>query len=153
MGKGGNFVRTPKLNLSNIHGEQQEIDRTYLQPISPLVWGEIALGIYALADRNCAGWYYRLGYYPLDVDLHGRLLLHCRFEFDPAYPQLGWKNNKILCRFGLRHDPRVLKYSRVSFTLPFTFYRSTGLFFASQVFLVKPQRYLFCRTLYFSWIL
>jgi hypothetical protein len=60
MGKGGNFVRTPKLNLNNIHGEQQEIDRTYLQPISPQVWGELALGIYALATgfvlAGIVGW-------------------------------------------------------------------------------------------------
>jgi cellulose synthase/poly-beta-1,6-N-acetylglucosamine synthase-like glycosyltransferase len=48
MGKGGNFVRTPKLNLGNTHGQKGSIDRTYLQPISPLVWGEIALGFYAL---------------------------------------------------------------------------------------------------------
>jgi len=48
MGKGGNFVRTPKLNLSNTPGKRKTIDRTYLQPINPLVWGEIALGLYAL---------------------------------------------------------------------------------------------------------
>lgn len=48
MGKGGNFVRTPKLNLPNARGKQKVIDQTYMQPISPLVWGEIALGVYAL---------------------------------------------------------------------------------------------------------
>ena len=48
MGKGGNFVRTPKLNLANTHGLHKDIDRSYVQPISPLVWGEIALGFYAL---------------------------------------------------------------------------------------------------------
>lgn len=48
LGKGGNFVRTPKLNLSNTHEQKRTIDRTYLQPISRLVWGEIALGFYAL---------------------------------------------------------------------------------------------------------
>ena len=48
MGKGGNFIRTPKLNLSNDNGEHQSVDHTYLQPVSPLVWGEIALGFYAL---------------------------------------------------------------------------------------------------------
>jgi cellulose synthase/poly-beta-1,6-N-acetylglucosamine synthase-like glycosyltransferase len=42
------FVRTPKLNLSNKLGEPKTIDRSYLSPVSPLVWGEIALGIYAL---------------------------------------------------------------------------------------------------------
>ena len=47
-GQGGNFVRTPKLNLSNAPGTQNTIDRTYLQPLNPLVWGEIALGFYAL---------------------------------------------------------------------------------------------------------
>ena len=47
-GKGGNFVRTPKLNLANRHGQQKTIDRAYVQPLSPLVWGEIALGAYAL---------------------------------------------------------------------------------------------------------
>jgi hypothetical protein len=48
IGKGGNFVRTPKLNLPNAHGKLKVIDQTYMQPISPLVWGEIALGFYAL---------------------------------------------------------------------------------------------------------
>jgi len=48
VGKSGNFVRTPKLNLNNVHEKQKRIDRTYIQPVSPLVWGEIALGFYAL---------------------------------------------------------------------------------------------------------
>ena len=41
-------MRTPKLNLGNSHGQNKKIDRRYLPPISPLVWAEIALGIYAL---------------------------------------------------------------------------------------------------------
>jgi len=46
--KGGTFVRTPKLNVGNRHSQNKKIDRRYLPPISPLVWAEIALGIYAL---------------------------------------------------------------------------------------------------------
>jgi len=45
---GGVFVRTPKLNLSNAKEEQKALDHTYLPPVSPLVWGEILLGLYAL---------------------------------------------------------------------------------------------------------
>jgi len=48
MGKGGRFVRTPKLNLSNSHQKSGGVDRSYKQPISPLIWAEIALGLYAL---------------------------------------------------------------------------------------------------------
>ena len=47
-GKAGDFVRTPKLNQSNSHKHAQAIDRSYLPPISPLVWVEIGLGLYAL---------------------------------------------------------------------------------------------------------
>jgi cellulose synthase/poly-beta-1,6-N-acetylglucosamine synthase-like glycosyltransferase len=46
--KGGAFVRTPKLNLGNGRRQLKEIEYRYLQPISPLVWVEIGLGIYAL---------------------------------------------------------------------------------------------------------
>lgn len=46
--KGGAFVRTPKLNLSNSHKQLKDIEYRYLPPISPLVWVEIGLGIYAL---------------------------------------------------------------------------------------------------------
>lgn len=46
--KGGAFVRTPKLNLSNNHKQIKDIEHRYLPPISPLVWMEIGLGIYAL---------------------------------------------------------------------------------------------------------
>ncbi len=47
-GKGGEFIRTPKLNLSNIKGQHQVLDHAYVPPVSPLVWGETALGLYAL---------------------------------------------------------------------------------------------------------
>jgi hypothetical protein len=48
MGKGGHFIRTPKLNLSNSRKQSKVIDRSYREPISPLIWAEIALGFYAL---------------------------------------------------------------------------------------------------------
>jgi cellulose synthase/poly-beta-1,6-N-acetylglucosamine synthase-like glycosyltransferase len=48
IGKGGTFIRTPKLNLTNNSGSSRQIDRSYLQPISPMVWGEIGLSLYAL---------------------------------------------------------------------------------------------------------
>lgn len=48
IGKGGTFVRTPKLNLTNNPNSSGQIDRGYLQPISPIVWGEIGLSLYAL---------------------------------------------------------------------------------------------------------
>jgi len=48
IGKGGTFVRTPKLNLTNNSGSSRPIDRSHLQPISPMVWGEIGLSLYAL---------------------------------------------------------------------------------------------------------
>jgi cellulose synthase/poly-beta-1,6-N-acetylglucosamine synthase-like glycosyltransferase len=47
-GKAGDFVRTPKLNQGNNRKHDQTIDRSYLPPISPLVWAEIGLGLYAL---------------------------------------------------------------------------------------------------------
>ncbi len=73
-GKGGVFIRTPKLNLSNANKHQKKIDRTYLPPISPIVWLEIALGIYAfltivilepLLGWSVAPWMtiYMLGYF------------------------------------------------------------------------------------------
>jgi Glycosyl transferase family group 2 len=48
MGKGGRFIRTPKLNLSNSHKQSKTIDHSYREPISRLIWAEIALGFYAL---------------------------------------------------------------------------------------------------------
>ena len=46
--KVGVWVRTPKLNQSNTHKKAKKIDQSYLDPISSIVWAEIALGIYAL---------------------------------------------------------------------------------------------------------
>jgi cellulose synthase/poly-beta-1,6-N-acetylglucosamine synthase-like glycosyltransferase len=74
IGRGGVFVRTPKLNLSNAHAQPKRIDRAYLPPISPLVWVEIALGFYALLTivllEPYVGWgiipwmtVYMLGYF------------------------------------------------------------------------------------------
>jgi cellulose synthase/poly-beta-1,6-N-acetylglucosamine synthase-like glycosyltransferase len=73
-GKGGVFVRTPKLNLSNARTQHKKIDRAYVPPISPFVWAEIALGIYALLTiillEPFVGWsiipwmtIYMLGYF------------------------------------------------------------------------------------------
>lgn len=42
------FVRTPKLNLSNASTQIKKIDRNYISPISPLIWIELFLGVYAL---------------------------------------------------------------------------------------------------------
>jgi cellulose synthase/poly-beta-1,6-N-acetylglucosamine synthase-like glycosyltransferase len=72
--KGGAFIRTPKLNLANDRKQTRKIDHRYLPPISPLVWGEIALGIYALITsvvlQEQVGWgivpwmvIYMLGYF------------------------------------------------------------------------------------------
>jgi cellulose synthase/poly-beta-1,6-N-acetylglucosamine synthase-like glycosyltransferase len=43
--KTGTFVRTPKLN---IYEHQQVMDKNYRFRISPIVWGEICLALYAL---------------------------------------------------------------------------------------------------------
>lgn len=48
FGKGGVFVRTPKLNLHNARKRHRSIDKAYLAPVSPLIWIEFLLGIYAL---------------------------------------------------------------------------------------------------------
>jgi hypothetical protein len=72
--KGGAFVRTPKLNLDNSRRQLKGIEYRYLQPISPLVWVEIGLGIYALVTgivlQPDLGWgivfwmtLYMLGYF------------------------------------------------------------------------------------------
>lgn len=45
--KGGAFIRTPKLNLES-NTPRKKIDRAYVEPLSSLVWVEIALGLYAL---------------------------------------------------------------------------------------------------------
>lgn len=46
--KGGAFIRTPKLNLTNRAKQSQKIDRGYVPPLSTMVWIEIVLGFYAL---------------------------------------------------------------------------------------------------------
>ena len=46
--KGGAFIRTPKLNLTNRPRHPKKIDRAYVAPLSTMVWVEIALGFYAL---------------------------------------------------------------------------------------------------------
>lgn len=43
----GHFVRTPKLNQSNVQ-LGRVFDEAYLEPVSPTVWAELALGIFAL---------------------------------------------------------------------------------------------------------
>jgi hypothetical protein len=49
LGTGGNdFTRTPKLNQGDVK-LHKKIDQSYLEPVSPLVWAEIILGLYALA--------------------------------------------------------------------------------------------------------
>lgn len=48
FGKGGVFIRTPKLDLHNAHKRHKPIDKTYLAPVNPLIWLEFVLGIYAL---------------------------------------------------------------------------------------------------------
>jgi cellulose synthase/poly-beta-1,6-N-acetylglucosamine synthase-like glycosyltransferase len=46
--KGGAFIRTPKLNLTNRTKHTQKLDRAYITPLSTMVWIEIALGLYAM---------------------------------------------------------------------------------------------------------
>lgn len=41
------FQRTPKLNLGE-KKERKAFDRSYIQPVSAMVWAEIGLGLYAL---------------------------------------------------------------------------------------------------------
>jgi hypothetical protein len=48
LGRGGVFVRTPKLNLGDGPGSSKPIDGDYLPPLGRLVWAEIGLGFYAL---------------------------------------------------------------------------------------------------------
>jgi cellulose synthase/poly-beta-1,6-N-acetylglucosamine synthase-like glycosyltransferase len=48
IGKGGVFVRTPKLNLQDTKKGGKPVDKGYIAPISPLVWLEIILGLYAM---------------------------------------------------------------------------------------------------------
>jgi cellulose synthase/poly-beta-1,6-N-acetylglucosamine synthase-like glycosyltransferase len=71
---GGVFIRTPKLNLSEKRESSQVIDHAYIQPVSPMVWAEIGLGLYALLTiivlRPSLGWgiipwmaIYMIGYF------------------------------------------------------------------------------------------
>ena len=46
--KGGAFIRTPKLNVGNKPRQKRKVDRSYVAPLSSMVWIEIALGLYAL---------------------------------------------------------------------------------------------------------
>jgi hypothetical protein len=48
FGKGGVFIRTPKLNLQAVGKRMKPIDKAYIAPVSPLVWLELLLGAYAL---------------------------------------------------------------------------------------------------------
>jgi cellulose synthase/poly-beta-1,6-N-acetylglucosamine synthase-like glycosyltransferase len=48
FGKGGVFVRTPKLNLQDTRKRIKPVDKAYITPISSLVWLEIILGLYAM---------------------------------------------------------------------------------------------------------
>jgi cellulose synthase/poly-beta-1,6-N-acetylglucosamine synthase-like glycosyltransferase len=49
LGKGSTvFTRTPKLNLGDVQDRNKSIDVEYTEPISPMVWAEIGLGLYAL---------------------------------------------------------------------------------------------------------
>ena len=65
LGKGSSaFVRTPKLNLSNGPAQLGKVDKAYTQPISPMVWAEIALGIYAAFSGIILSWYVGWGILP-----------------------------------------------------------------------------------------
>ena len=48
FGKGGVFIRTPKLDLRNAKKQRKPVDSAYFVPVSPLIWIEFLLGIYAL---------------------------------------------------------------------------------------------------------
>jgi cellulose synthase/poly-beta-1,6-N-acetylglucosamine synthase-like glycosyltransferase len=48
ISSGGAFSRTPKLNLGNSPGRSKPIEPDYKPAVSPLVWLEIMLGVYAL---------------------------------------------------------------------------------------------------------
>jgi hypothetical protein len=60
IGKGGVFIRTPKLNLGNVRERNKLVNHAYIQPVSPMVWAEIGLGLYALLTivllRPYVGW-------------------------------------------------------------------------------------------------
>ncbi len=65
LGKGSSaFVRTPKLNLGNGPAKLSHIDRAYTQPVSKMVWAEIALGAYALISGIILSGYVGWGILP-----------------------------------------------------------------------------------------
>jgi cellulose synthase/poly-beta-1,6-N-acetylglucosamine synthase-like glycosyltransferase len=65
LGKGSSaFVRTPKLNLGNQHTQLRKVDKAYTQPVSRMVWAEIALGVYALISGIILGSYIGWGILP-----------------------------------------------------------------------------------------
>ncbi len=97
LGRGGVFVRTPKLNLGERRDPAKKIDRAYLPPLSRLVWAEIGLGLYALLTMLIleahVGWgivpwmtIYMLGYFYIaglnliqhwqDTHVRSPLLIH-----------------------------------------------------------------------------
>lgn len=74
FGRGGVFVRTPKLNLEDTRKRQKPIDKAYIAPVNPRVWFEFILGIYALVTililKPIVGWgivpwmvFYMLGFF------------------------------------------------------------------------------------------
>jgi cellulose synthase/poly-beta-1,6-N-acetylglucosamine synthase-like glycosyltransferase len=106
LGRGGVFVRTPKLNLGERRGPARQIDRAYLPPLSRLVWAEIALGLYALLSMLIleprVGWgivpwltFYMLGYFYIgglnlaqhwqDSHVGAPLLVHALFRSRRAW--------------------------------------------------------------------
>lgn len=48
FGKGGVFIRTPKLNIQDARKRVKAVDKNYIAPVSPRIWIEFILGIYAL---------------------------------------------------------------------------------------------------------
>jgi cellulose synthase/poly-beta-1,6-N-acetylglucosamine synthase-like glycosyltransferase len=92
---GGAFVRTPKLGAST--KQERQLDTTYVEPISPLVWGEIMLGLYALLTMVILvprlGWglvpwmtMYMLGYFyiaGLNLAQHGFFMSGTRARRKP----------------------------------------------------------------------
>ena len=90
------FTRTPKLNEGS-SPRRHGVDRAYLEPISPLVWGELALGVYALATAvmltPSVGWQivpwmmvYSVGYFYV---AGMNLLQHASPRWHPAAARIG----------------------------------------------------------------
>jgi cellulose synthase/poly-beta-1,6-N-acetylglucosamine synthase-like glycosyltransferase len=52
LGKGGVFIRTPKLNLQDSGKRNKPVDKAYIAPVGPLVWLEIILGLYAMLTAS-----------------------------------------------------------------------------------------------------